>query len=245
MTMLVQPADVRTYLELNAVPSTSRYSDQTIGSNVLMAQSRLEQVTHRYIAPRTFTNANPWAWTTNNAQQIPLPGFRSLTAVTRSSAALLLNSGYWLIPDSMQSGVFTGMAFRAAVPSGFWPGTPGTPYGPWITNPNWFDQAADSPFFPPNVGGGVFLTSMPNDLLIEGSAGWDPTIPDGTPGAVPYDALLAIRAYAGWITMRGPSLIAQDVITPAGGVMSFSTMPAEVRDFISAWTVGQQAVSVG
>ncbi len=245
MTYLVSDTAVRDYLELNSPGSTSKYSASTIGSNILAAQSALEQVTGRYLVPRTFTNAAPWYGTTHNAQQVALPGFRTITAVTRSSSVLTVNETYWLTPDSMQTGVYVGMAFRAAVPSGLRPGVQGTPYGQWITNPNWFDQAADSPFYPPNVGGGIFLTSMPNDLLIEGDAGYDDTLPLGTQGSVPYAVLHAVKILAAFYTMRPASILADVAISPSGGVLNYTQMPAEVRDFIAQWRIGQQMVSVG
>jgi hypothetical protein len=239
MTLLVSEADVREYLALNTTPATSQYTADSIGSNILSAQSALEQATGRYFVPRTFDTVHPWIFTTYNKQNIPLPGFRTITSVTKGGSVLAVNGSYWLRPDAMQTGVFTGMAFRAATDSSFWPGQPGTPYGPWITNPLWFDQAADSPFFPANVGGGIFLTSMPNDLLVEGEAGYDPTLTMGEQGSVPFQVLHAIKVLASFFTMRPASILADVAITPAGGVLTYSQMPAEVRDFIAQWRAGQ------
>lgn len=247
MTLLVPVSDVRTYLDLNDPnDGSTKYNDQTIGSNIAMAQSQLEFAVGRYIVPRTFTVDAPFLYTTSNRQQVPIPGFRIFTAVARSGAELLPNSGYWAVPDAQQTGVFTGMAFRAATGPDFWPGNPGTPYGPWITNPLWFDQAADSPFFPTNVGGAYFLTSLPNDLTIVGEAGYDPTFPPDIAPGPPSIALLAIRALAAWLTLRPASILADQAITPAGGVLTYSSSPAEVRDFIAAFRGGQPMMtSVG
>lgn len=246
MTLMVTAAQVRDYLDNVSATSSNQYTDGTIGSNILMAQSYLEHATGRYIVPRTFTTLAPWKYTTQNRQSIPLPGFRTVTTVTRSSSVLTANAGYWLIPDVQQSGLYTGMAFRAATGPDFWPGTPGTPYGPWITNPLWFDMAADSPFYPANVGGAFWLTSLPNDLEVVGEAGYDITIgPDIAPGP-PSIALMAIRAYAAWLTMRPASIMADVAITAQGGILNFSALPPEAQQFIAAYRGGQsQMVSVG
>jgi hypothetical protein len=39
--------------------------------------------------------------------------------------------------------------------------------------------------------------------------------------------------------------VADSVITPQGGVLTFASMPPEVRQFVSDWSAGQQAVSLG
>lgn len=238
MTLLVTAAQVRTYLDNVSVSTSDQYSDETIGSNVLAAQSSLEQALGRYLVPRTFTTVSPWYGTSSNRQQMPLPGFRTVTSLTKSGAALTANAGYWLVPDIQQTGVYTGVAFRAATGPEFWPGQPGTPYGPWITNPAWFDLAADSPFYPANVGGAIYLTSLPNDIVIEGTAGYDPTLADGTQGFPPYAVLHAIKILAAFYTMRPASILADVAITPQGGVLNYSQMPAEVRDFIASWKGG-------
>lgn len=245
MTLLVDPGSVREYLALSDTAATSQYTDGTLSSNIAAAQSSLEQVTGRYLAPRTFTVDNPWLATTQNRQSIALPGFRAITTVTRSGSVLDANGGYWAVPDERQTGVFTRMAFRAATGPDLWPGQPGTPYGPWITNPSWFDQAADSPFAPGNVGGGLYLTSLPNDLAIVGTAGYDPTIADGYPGSPPFAVLHAIKVLASFYTMRPASILADVAITPQGGVLTYSTMPPEVRDFVASWRTGSFMASVG
>ena len=236
--LTIDVQSVRDYLDLNTPGSSSQYSDGTIGSNILMAQSQLEQLTGRYFVDRTFTVDAPWYGTTNNRQQIPLPGFRSFDLIARNGSPLVPFESVWPVPDSMQTGVFTGLAFRAATGPDFWPGQQGTPYGPWITNPQWFDQSADSPFFPSNLGGGIFLTSLPNDLTIAGQAGY-------SADTIPFAFLMAARAGAAWLTMRPASIMTSVAITPQGGVLTYSDSPPEVRDFIASWKTGQQMVGVG
>lgn len=246
MTLMVSVAAVQDYINTTSITGSEQYTSATIGSNIQMAQSMLEHAVGRFIVPRTFTTDAPFYLTTSNRQQVPLPGFRSVSSVTRSGATLTANSSYWLIPDTQQTGVYTGMAFRAATGPDFWPGTPGTPYGPWVTNPQWFDYAADSPFYPTNVGGNYWLTSLPNDLAIAGEAGYDLSTASDIPPGPPSLALMAIRALAAWLTMRPASLMADSAITAQGGVISYSQSPAEVRDFIATFKGGQNyMVSVG
>src|SRR5262249_3725439 len=153
--------------------------------------------------------------------------------VNNASAAAV-----WAIPDPMNSGIYTGLQFRAAVGPEFWPGTPGTPYGPWINNSGWFDQAADSPFYPANVGSAFYLTSMPNDLLITGSSGYDPALGIGDYGGMPAEFLEAVRAYAGWLTYRPASLMTDTALTPQGGILNYSSLPPEAVRFITVWRIG-------
>ena len=235
MTLLVTAQQVRDYIDNVSSTTSNQYTDATISSNIAMAQSFLENATGRHIAPRSWTSQAPWLYTTMNFQSIPLPGFRTITSVTRSGATLTANAGYWLTPDVQQTGVFTRMAFRAATSQDFWPGTPGTPYGPWVTNPLWYDYAFDSPFAPQNVGANYWLTSMPRDLEIVGESGYDVTIGADAYGGPPSIALMAIRAKAAWLTMRPSSILADVAISPQGGILNFSAQPPEVLDIIRLW----------
>ena len=240
MTLLVTQAQVRTYINDVSATTSDQYSDDTIGSNILAAQSILEQVTGRYLVPRTFTSAGPFVKTTMLAAQVAIPGFRSITTLTWGGSTLVQNQSFWAIPDAMQTGVYTGVQFRAFRSDAYGQGIQGTPYGPWIANSQWFDQAADSPFYPANLGGGSFFSSMPLDLVIVGEAGYDPTLAVGEPGAVPFAALMAIKKLAAFYTMEAASLMAQVAITPQGGVLTYANSGLDkVADFIAAFKGGQ------
>jgi len=219
VTLIVDQASVREYMGLNTPPSSSQYSDGTIGSNILMAQAVLERATGRYFVDRTFTTLSPWKLTTMLRAEVPLPGFRSITQLQFGGSIFNENESFWLIPDAQQTGVATGVQFRA------FRAEPGQPW--WYADSLWFDKALDSPFFPGNYGGGYYYTSMPNDLLIAGSAGY-------TADMMPF------------YTMRPASILTDSAITPQGSVLSYSQMPAEVRNFIAQYAGGQnQMVSVG
>ena len=108
----------------------------------------------------------------------------------------------------------------------------------WLADAGWFDKAMDSPYYPGNYGGGYAYTSMPNDLQIVGQAGY-------ASGSEPDAWLHAVKVLAGYYTMRPSSILADSAITPQGGVLTYSQMPAEVRDFVGSWRAGQEAASVG
>ena len=193
--MLVDATAVRDYMALNQTEETSQYSDATIGSNIRSAQSFLERESHRYLAPRTFTSDAPWKTTTMLRAQVPIGGFRTFSSVSFGGSTLVENQSFWAIPDPMQTGIYVAMQFRA-----FRADASGKPW--WMADSQWFDKALDSPFYPGNYGGGYFYSSMPNDLLIAGEAGFDPSLEQGTPGAVPDDVMHAVLVLASFYTVR-------------------------------------------
>lgn len=239
LTVSVQA--VRDYLVLNSADASSRYTAATIGSNIRAAQSAIEQATNRWFVERDNVTFRA---TSMGRAVVAVPGFSTLTTVYYQGA--LQTIGYdvrdsascWAVPDAQQSGVYTAVQFRAFRAGGFGSGLPGTPYGPWISNPSWFDQAADSPFFPANYGGGYFYGSMPNDTIVVGTGGY-------AAGTEPDAWLHAVLVLAAFYTVRPASILADSAITPQGGVLTYSQMPAEVRQFVQDWSAGQQAVSVG
>lgn len=239
MNMLIDVQSVRDYMLLNPVASTSQYTDQTISSNIRTATGTLERACNRYFAPRSFTAQNPWKWTTMLAPIVPLPGFRSTSVITWSNSIVIPDQSCWLLPDAMQTGVFTSIQFR--------PLRTDLNGAPWyLADPQWYDKALDSPFYPGNYGGGVAYTSMPNDLTIVGEAGYDPTLAPGTYGCVPDDVSGAVKVMASWITMRPASVLTNVATTPAGAQQPYSSFPPEVQTFIRDWSLdGHMMVSVG
>lgn len=233
-TLLVSAADVRAYLSLNSAASTSQYTDGTIGSNILSAQSMLETATGRWFVDRPTAQ---FVTTSMLRPQVYIPGFRSFTSVTWGGSTLQVNlpgetnGSVWPLPDPLMTGVYIGLQFRAIRAD---PG--GAPW--WIVDSQWFDKALDSPYYPGNYGGGYYYSSMPNDLIVEGAGGYDTT-------AVPNEALHAILVCASFYTMRPASLLSDVAITPQGGVLTYSQLPAEVQQFIAKWKLGEQMTSVG
>lgn len=234
--MMVSPQVVRDYLSLDP-DATSRYSDATIGSNILASQDFLERQTGRYFTDRP---GMTWVTTTMLRAQVAIPGFRAFTSVTWGGASLSVgfasndpNTSAWAIPDLLKSGIYIGLQFRA------WRIDNSDPYARSYHNPDpaWFDKMLDSPYYPGNYGGGYAWTSMPDDLVVVGDAGY-------APGSEPDSLLDVVKIYAAFKTLRPQSLLANEAVTPAGGVLSYARIPAEVRDFIADWKIGgEQMIS--
>lgn len=239
MNYIVTAAQVRDYLELNSPGSTSRYSDQTIGSNIMTAQEYLEHITHRWFAQR---DGVTWAVTTMLQAQVALPGFRTITSCTWGGSSLSVavpgdgntSPSAWglLEPHQVPAPLITGLQFRPwrADNDG------GAPW--YYADRYWWDKALDSPFYPGNRGGGYAWTSMPNDLVVVGDGGY-------LAGAEPYLVRHVVKVLASWYTMRPASILADSALTPAGGVLEYTSLPPEVRDFIADWGQGTQVQSVG
>lgn len=227
---IVTPAQVRAELNLGdemtvAQLAASQYSDTIVGNYILAAISALEQTTRRYIVNRPGATV---LLTTMNRAQVAIPALRTATTVSQYGGALTANASYYLLPDAQQTGVYTAIQFR----------TFRNRFGPWYyANPNWFDMNLDSPFFPANYAG-YGDTSLPNDTAIVGDWGWEPTFE-------PLGAVHAVSVLSEFFTMRPPAILADSAITPQGGVLTYSQMPAEVRQFARDFSTGTTAVSVG
>ena len=237
---IVTPQTIR---DINGWDSTTAglaagpYSDTIIGNHILDSIDELEHATVRYFINRPGFS---WQTTSNGAPMLYLAGIRTASSVTWQGAAqtagtLGAGNGYSLLPDVQQTGIYTGIQFRPLR-------TPDT-NGPWWLSlggaqTNWFDTGADNPFDPRNYGGGYVYTSTAQDTVIVGDWGY-------APGSEPNAFVGALEVLASWHQERRLSILSDSVITPQGGVLSFSQMPPEVRTFVAAWGAGKQAVSVG
>lgn len=238
----VGPQDIRDYLELadpgSGPPSgKSRYEDAMLYGHIAAANSYLEHMTHRYLADH---GQVLWATTTLLRAQMAIPGFRSFDTVTWGpvGGTVVFNvsvpgdgtSGpLYAIQDELSTGVYIAIQQRPwRVDNETW----------YLAMFDWFGRAADSPFFPGNLGGGYAWTSMPNDLQILGKGGW-------LAGSAPDAYRHALLILASFYTKRGTSILADVAITAGGGIMKYSRMPDEAREFIDAWKLGEQVVSVG
>ena len=209
--MIVAVSSVRDILGLAG--SNSRYSDGLIGSNIRASQAFLEKRTGRVFEATTATRK----FTTEGKAYLTIPGLAAATAVTLNSAPLTEDSTFWLIPDAKQTGVYTGIQFRA-----FESRPSGAPW--WLGNPEWFDRGLD---LPPYYGS--HRGSQPNDLSITGT--WGYTAFDGALEEVPR----TVAILAAWMTKRGDALFAGGVATPEGQLFDLSTLPIEVQAFIAEW----------
>lgn len=212
---------LRAYLELNTVSSSSKYDDSTLGSNIRAASGFLQRRTARQFADQSATKK----FTTHGRTSITIPGLRAVSGVdpvTVQSTALTADTTYWLLPDVQQSGVYTGIAFRAFGSRSY------------LSNPEWFDRNLDRLW---DRYGGYY--SLPNDLSITGSWGY-------TDANLPEELLHATKILAAWYTLRPDSVLANISVTAEGTVRDYSNLPPEIGAFLSNWTLSvDQAVSLG
>src|SRR5512139_3983792 len=95
---------VREYIDLNAVASSSKYTDSTIGSNIRAAGAWLERRTGRVFGNQAATTRK---FTTHQKASLTIPGLRTATSVTLDGVALVADETYWLLPDAQQTGLYT------------------------------------------------------------------------------------------------------------------------------------------
>ena len=211
---LVNASDVREYMEVTS--TTGRWSDSQLGSNIRAATWMLERATGRFYASKTAT----LKFTTNGAAFVTIPGLRTAATVSLQGSTLVADSGYYLIPDSQQTGVATGIQFRAfgTASSGPW----------WLGNPEWFDRNLDSRWHPANRG---LATSLPNDLSIGDTWGY-------AAADMPEPVLYATKVLAGFFAERPAALLSGARATPDGGAVDLLSFPVEVQQFIADWKVG-------
>lgn len=210
--MIVSESAVRDILSLNA--SNTKYSSATIGSNIRAAQAFLERRAGRVLEDVTATKT----FTTEGKAAIAIPGLRTASAVTLNSAPLTADSTYWLIPDAQQTGLYTGIQFRAFSTNR------DSLYPAYYGNPEWFDRGLDLP------GGSSYRGSLPNDLTITGSWGYEAA-------TLPEEAIHATAVLAAYFTKRGDAILSGGIATPEGAVFDLTNLPIEVQAFITEWRV--------
>lgn len=204
---------VRDFLDLE-VDGTSKYTDQTIGSNIRQASWFLERATGRLFGDYT---AITRTYTTNGAAYLTIPGFRSVTSVTQAGTALVADESYWLIPDSQQTGVYTGIQLR---------GFRQRPDGPaYLHNSDWFDRGLDLPGAP-----GGRLSSLPNDLVIVGDAGY-------TDANLPEPVRFTTKVLAAFFTKYPDAVLVSAIQTANDQSIDLAAYPLPVQEFISSWSV--------
>ena len=212
-------ADVREVIKLNASAS-SDYSSDLIGSNIRSAAWFLERVTKRIARDETDLSLK---FSTHGRAATFIPGLRSASSVTLNGSTLTEDESFWLIPDDQQTGVFTGIQFRAF--------TRGSDPQWYLSYPDWFDRNLDSPKWRPE-----WTASLPNDLVIRGAWGYtDATLPE------PWRH--ANKALAAYYTLHGDVMLSS-VRVVEGGSFDLSQLPIEVQTFVADWSTGKQAVGL-
>lgn len=213
MGLWISAADVRTFANLDG--TSGRYSDAAIGSNILAAQTLIEQRTGRTFDAGTGTRY----FTTENRAALTIPDLRSVVSVTLNGEQLVNGETYWLLPAPRWPGIYTGIQFRAF----------GRSRGAWYLGiPDWWDRGLD-------LSSQYETTSLPNDLAIDSNGwGWDPP---------PADIRHAVKVLAAWMTKRADALLGNAVAMPDGSVIDYGEMPPEVNAVLATYRGGEQAVA--
>lgn len=238
MNYIVTSGQVRDYLQLNSPGTSSKYSDDTINSNILAATQQLEHWCRRWFADRQGVT---WATTTMLATQVSVPGFRTITSCTWGGSTMSVGlpgvandtANVWALYEphmGVESPVIVALQFRP------WRTDGDRPW--WYADPKWWDKGLDSPYYPGNYGGGWAYTSMPNDLVVVGDGGY-------AAGSEPQVLRDVIKVFAAWKTLRPASILGDVALTPGGAAVEYQSLPPEVRDFVADWAIGTQVVSVG
>lgn len=209
MATFVSASQVRDYLNITA--TTGQFSTGMIGSNVNAASDFLQRRTHRQFEWQG-SNVRK-VFSTEGRSYLTIPDLIAATSVTLQGATLVANQSYWLHPDRLQTGCFTGIQIM--------------PFGRrnFLANPEWFDRGLDSPL------GGYYGTT-PNDLAIEGQWGHIP---------LPDELLHATIVLAGYYTKRPDAILSGGIQTPEGGIFDLSRLPVEVTTFIAEWKIDADA----
>ena len=220
MPAFVNASNVRAYAGIDGEGDDGRWSESNLSSNIRTASSFLQKRTHRQFELQVATTKK---FTTNGLAFVPLPGARGNSPIIRLAGTTMeLDTNAWLIPDTLQSGVYIGIQFR--------------PFGrgaDYRSFPDWFDTNKDRRWHPG-------FTSDPNDLLVTDDWGYPPD-------EYPEELLLATKAMTAWITRRPDALLGGVTVTAGGTEIDLSQAPEEVRMFLLDWTISAEpsVVSTG
>lgn len=214
MTAFVTAADVRGYLNIEG--STKNYSTGNLESNIRAASSFLQRETNRQFEAQTGTTKT---FSTDGKAYITIPDLRTVTSATLQGVALTANTTYWLHPDRVSSGVYTGLQVRAF-------GSRGS----YLSNPEWFDRNLDT-----YARKGWDYSTLPNDLVIVGDWGYT---------SYPDELMHATKVLAGFYSKRPDSVLANAQVTPEGALLSYSDLPLEVGAFIRSWRLGESVALI-
>lgn len=202
---------VRDFLDLD-VDATSKYSDATIGSNIRAASWFLEKATNRFLGDRTQT----LTFTTNGAASMTIPGLRTASSIQLAGSAITADQSYWLIPDALQTGLYTGIALRGYNQRRDGPG--------YLAYSDWFDTNRDQIW----RRGGNF-TSQPNDLSIAGSWGFVDN------SDFPEPIRFAAKVLAAFYTKYPDAVLVGSIQTANDGSIDLSGFPLPVQQFVADW----------
>lgn len=218
MSQFVTAIALRTYLD--TTKATGRYTDANLDFLLETASNQLERATGRLITASASNTSKTFS--TNGRATITIPDLRVASTVTMGGGTLTADQSFWLIPSAQAQDIYTGIQVRPFRG----PATGGVNW--YLAYPEWFDRNLDSAQF-----GASYDRGLPNDLIVTGLWGW---------ATVPSSWRLATMALAGYYLKHADALNVGGGTTAEELVLDFSEYPAEVRQHIKDWQLGEQVV---
>lgn len=209
MPAFVNASNVRSFAGITGI--SEPWSETNLGSNIRTASALLQRLTGRQFEAQTGVTKK---FTTNGDAYIAIPDLRSATSVVLHESTQTADTDYFLVPDTLQTGVYIGVQFP------LYEGNRG-----YRSFSDWFDRNLDR-WLP---------RSIPNNLTITGDWGHDP---------LPDDLLYATKALAAFLTKNPDALLTGFTATPDGTLVEAGDLPKVVASFISTWKVGSAVISV-
>jgi hypothetical protein len=209
MPAFVNASNVRSFAGIDGI--TGVWSEANLGSNIRTASSLLQRWTGRQFE---FQAGVTKKFTTHGDSYIAIPDLKTASVVTLHESSQTADSDYFLVPDTLQTGVYLGVQFAAYAGR-----------GGYRSHADWFDRNLDR-YLPRTV---------PNNLVITGDWGHDP---------LPDDLLYATKALAAFLTKNPDALLTGFTATPDGTLVEAGDLPKVVASFISTWKVGNAVVSM-
>jgi hypothetical protein len=208
MPAFVNASNVRAYAGIEGI--NAPWGEDNLASNIRAASAFLQKRTGRQFELQLNTTKT---FTTEGGAYVSIPDLRTASSITLHETARVVDDDVWLVPDSLQTGVYIGVQFQV------WEGG-----GGYRSHSDWFDRNLDR--YRPR--------SVPNNLVITGDWGHSP---------LPEELLHATKVLAAWYTRRPDALLGGVSVTAGGTEVDLGAMPAEVRQFIEDWKLGSQVVS--
>lgn len=209
MPAFVNASNVRSFAGITGI--TEPWSEANLGSNIRAASAFLQRKTGRQFELQTGVTKT---FTTNGDAYVAIPDLQSATSVVLHESTQTADTDYYLVPDTLQTGVYLGIQFPS--------------YGlrgGYRSFSDWFDRNLDR-YLPRTV---------PNNLTITGDWGHDP---------LPDELLYATKALAAFMTKNPDALLSGFTSTPDGTLVEAGDLPKVVASFIETWKIGSAVVSV-
>lgn len=206
--MFVTASNVRSFAGITGI--NDPWSEANLGSNIRTASALLQRLTGRQFEAQTAVTKK---FTTHGDAYVAIPDLRIATTVTLHESAMTADTDYYLVPDTLQTGVYLGIQFPSYGQR-----------GGYRSHADWFDRNLDR-WYPQRV---------PDNLVITGDWGHDP---------IPEDVLYATKALAAFLTKNPDALLSGFTQTPDGTLVEAGDLPKVVASFIQTWKVGQSVIS--